>query len=127
MAKSPVKGKYDQAVDTESAFEMLQKRLKEGAASASPASSTTGAPAETEGGGLMGGIGRFLGGLFGTNRPRGQRLSTTQTIAREVTRTVTNRVAGQIAADLGKAIGGKTGGTIGRSIVRGTLGGILRR
>jgi DNA helicase HerA-like ATPase len=127
MAKSPVKGKYDQAVDTESAFEMLQKRLKEGAASASPASSTTGAPAETESGGLMGGFGRFLGGLFGTNRPRGQRLSTTQTIAREVTRTVTNRVAGQIAADLGKAIGGKTGGTIGRSIVRGTLGGILRR
>jgi uncharacterized protein len=126
MGKSAVKGKYDQAIDTESAYEMLQKRLKEGAAvpSSTPG---TGAPAEAEGGGVVGSLGRFLGGLFGTNRPRGQRLSTTQVITREVTRSVTNRVAGQIAADLGKSFGGKTGGTIGRAIVRGALGGILRR
>jgi DNA helicase HerA-like ATPase len=128
MTKSPVKGKYDQAVDTESAFEILQKRLKEGAAASPATVPGAGAPAEVDGGGgFWGGFGRFLGGLFGTNRRRGERLTTTQTVAREVTRTVTNRVAGQIAADLGKAIGGKTGSTIGRSIVRGTLGGILRR
>ena len=29
MAKSPIKGKYDQAIDTESAYEMLQRRVKE--------------------------------------------------------------------------------------------------
>ena len=67
------------------------------------------------------------GGIFGTNRPRGKRLSTGQVVAREVTRTVTNRVAGQIAADIGKSIGGKTGSSVGRAIVRGTMGGILRR
>src|SRR5260370_25196701 len=32
MAESPVKGKYDQTVDSESAFELLQKRLHSGAA-----------------------------------------------------------------------------------------------
>src|SRR5262249_30253532 len=32
MAKSSVKGKYDQAIDSESAYELLQKRLQSGAA-----------------------------------------------------------------------------------------------
>ncbi|RDV05603.1 helicase HerA-like domain-containing protein [Undibacter mobilis] len=117
---SPCKGKYDQAVDSESAYERLQARTKEAAAPA-------GQEAPAGGGGILGGIGGFLGGLFGTNRARGTRLTTTQTIAREVTRTVTNRVAGQIAADIGKSLGGRTGSTIGRSIVRGALGGMLRR
>jgi len=117
---SPVKGKYDTAVDAESAYEVLQKRVAE---SAQP----SGAEAQAGGGGLLGSLGGMLGGLFGTNRARGQRLSTTQVIARQVTRTVTNRVAGQIAADLGKSIGGSMGGSVGRAIVRGALGGILRR
>jgi DNA helicase HerA-like ATPase len=120
---SPLKGKYDNAVDSESAYEMLQARAKAEAAT----NGQTGTAEAPAGGGILGGIGGFLGGLFGTNRARGQRLSTTQTIAREVTRTVTNRIAGQIAADLGKSIGGRTGSTIGRAIVRGTLGGMLRR
>jgi DNA helicase HerA-like ATPase len=117
---SPVKGKYDTAVDAESAYEVLQKRVAD---SAQP----SGAEAQAGGGGLLGSLGGMLGGLFGTNRARGQRLSTTQVIARQVTRTVTNRVAGQIAADLGKSIGGSMGGSVGRAIVRGALGGILRR
>ncbi|MCP5431879.1 MAG: DUF853 family protein [Alphaproteobacteria bacterium] len=123
MAASPVKGKYDTALDAESAYEVLLARgAGRGAAQ--------GAPAEggAQGGpGLLGGIAATLGGIFGTSRPRGQRLSTGQRVAREVTRTVTNRVAGQIAADLGKSIGGRTGSMIGRAIVRGALGGILRR
>jgi DNA helicase HerA-like ATPase len=114
MAKSPVKGKYDQEVDSESAHEILQQRAKETAATAEAGQSS---------GGLFG----WLGSIFGINRKRGERLTTTQTIAREVTRTVTNRVAGQIAAELGKQIGGRTGSTVGRAIIRGTLGGILRR
>jgi hypothetical protein len=120
MASSPVKGKYEQDVDSESAYEILQKRVNETATAA-------GTPAEASSGGILGGIGGMLGGIFGTSRPRGQRLSTGQLIAREVTRSVTNRVAGQIAADIGKSLGGKTGGSVGRAIVRGTLGGILRR
>ena len=39
------------------------------------------------GGGWLGGIGGFLGGIFGTNRPRGKRLTPGQTMAREITRT----------------------------------------
>jgi len=118
IAASPIRGKYDQTVDPESAYEVLQKRVVETA--------TTEAAPEG-GGGLLGGIGGMLGGLFGTNRPRGQRLSTGQLIAREVTRSVTNRVAGQVAANIGKSIGGSMGGSVGRAIVRGALGGILRR
>jgi DNA helicase HerA-like ATPase len=112
---SPVKGKYDTAVDAESAYEMLQKRIAGTAASADVAS-----------GGLLGRIGDIAATIFGTNVTRG-RLSTGQLIARNVTRSVTNKVVGGIAADLGKDVGGSIGGSIGRSIVRGALGGLLRR
>jgi DNA helicase HerA-like ATPase len=119
IAASPVRGQYDKTIDRESAFEMLQKRTKEKAADAEVEQE------QASGGG--GGIGGFIGSIFGTNRKRGQTLSTTQRIARDVTRTVTNRVAGQVAAELGKKLGGSMGGSVGRAIVRGTLGGILRR
>jgi hypothetical protein len=129
---SPIKGKYDNAVDSDSAYEMLQARAKGQAAPAPNQGQglpqAPGQPQEAPtGGGLLGGLGGLIGGIFGTNRPRGQKLSTTQYVAREVTRSITNRVAGQIAADLGKSLGGRTGSTIGRAIVRGTLGGMLRR
>jgi hypothetical protein len=131
MAKSPVKGKYDQAIDSESAYEVLQQRLKETGSTSSPPAgagqSEGGAEASGGLGSVLGGIGGMLGAIFGTSRPRGTRLSTTQVIAREVTRSVTNRVAGQIAADIGKSLGGKMGSSVGRAIVRGTLGGIMRR
>src|SRR6516225_8413340 len=132
MAKSPVKGKYDQTVDSESAYEILQKRLQSGAAGG-PVVAPQGpggaeqAPQPSGLGAVLSGIGSVLGDIFGTTRPRGRRLSTGQVIAREVTRSVSNRVAGQIAADIGKSIGGKTGSSVGRAIVRGTMGGILRR
>jgi hypothetical protein len=134
MAKSPVKGKYDQGIDSESAYEILQKRMQEtGTTSAPPSGAEPAggqAPTSTTGGGLGGflaGVAGVLGGIFGNTRPRGTRLSTGQVIAREVTRSVTNRVAGQIAADIGKSLGGKMGSSVGRAIVRGTMGGILRR
>jgi DNA helicase HerA-like ATPase len=117
IAASPLKGKYDTAVDQESAYEMLQKRVAVETAEAEPG----------QGGGFLGQLGDVFGGIFGTNRPRGKRLSTGQLVTREITRTVTNRVAGKIAADIGKSLGGSMGGSIGRAIVRGTLGGILRR
>jgi uncharacterized protein len=126
MAKSPVKGKYDHAIDSESAYEVLQKRVQTGSVGA-PVGTPGEAPPAGGFGAVLSGIGGMLGSIFGTNRPRGRRLSTGQVIAREVTRSVTNRVAGQIAADIGKSIGGKAGSSVGRAIVRGTLGGILRR
>ncbi len=108
IAKSPVKGKYDQAVDSESAYEVLQKRLQQtGSTSPPPAGAPApgapgqAAPAAGGLGAILNAIAAALGGIFGTTRPRGQRLSTGQLIARELTRSVTNRVAGQIAADMG--------------------------
>jgi DNA helicase HerA-like ATPase len=130
VKKSPLKGKYDQEVDAESAYEVLTNRTSQTAAP--PAEGRIGkagdaAPEPQQGGGVLGSIGDMLGSIFGTNRPRGQRLSTGQLITREITRSVTNRVAGQIAGSIGKSIGGSMGNTVGRAIVRGTLGGILRR
>jgi DNA double-strand break repair helicase HerA and related ATPase len=117
IAKSPVKGKYDTAIDRESAFEMLQKRTE----------LTAHGGDGTQDGGLLGQIGGLLGSIFGTSRPRGERLSTGQLITRQVTRSVTNKVAGELAGSLGKSIAGSMGNSVGRAIVRGALGGILRR
>lgn len=118
MAASPVKGKYDTAVDAESAYEMIQKRI---AGTAATADGTAGGS-----GGILGQIGSIVGTIFGTNVKRG-RLSTGQVIARDVTRSVTNRVIGGMAANIGKSVGGQLGGSIGRTLVRGALGGLLRR
>lgn len=117
MNKSPFKGKYDTAIDAESAYEMLQKRVAD-----------TAAPADNQGGGggVLGQIGSIVGTIFGTNTKRG-RLTTGQVIARDVTRSVTNKVVGGIVADLGKSVGGSLGGSVGRALVRGALGGLLRR
>ncbi|MFL6797688.1 MAG: helicase HerA-like domain-containing protein [Xanthobacteraceae bacterium] len=129
LAKSPVKGKYDQTIDSESAYEVLQKRLHETGSTAPPPAGSPAGEQQSSGGvgGFLGGIGGILGTIFGTGGSRAGRLSTGQIIARQVTRSVTSRVAGQIAADIGKSMGGKLGGSVGRAIVRGTMGGILRR
>ncbi|WP_454630213.1 helicase HerA-like domain-containing protein [Bradyrhizobium cenepequi] len=116
---SPFKGKYDTAVDSESAYEMLQKRI-EGTAAPADSSEASG------GGGILGQIGDIAATIFGTNVRRG-RLSTGQVIARNVTRSVTNKVIGGLVADVGKSVGGQVGGSIGRALVRGALGGLLRR
>jgi hypothetical protein len=113
MDNSPVKGKYDTTIDSESAYEVLQKRV-------------AGIAAGGAGGGILGQIGAIVGTIFGTNVRRGK-LSTGQVIARNVTRSVTNQVVGGAVASLGKSVGGSVGGSVGRAIVRGALGGLLRR
>jgi DNA helicase HerA-like ATPase len=136
IAKSPVKGKYDTAVDNVSAYEELQKRTHETALRPPGTSPVPGAPADPNapadadagaGPGWLTTVTGVFGSIFGTSNPRSNRLTTGQLIARQVTRAVTNRVAGKIVGDLGKSIGGSMGNTVGRAIVRGTLGGILRR
>jgi DNA double-strand break repair helicase HerA and related ATPase len=118
MDKSPVKGKYDTMIDSESAYEVLQKRVA-GTAAAADGSARAG-------GGILGQIGAIVGTIFGTSVSRGK-MSTGQVIARNVTRSVTNKVVGGVVADLGKSMGGSIGGSVGRALVRGALGGLLRR
>src|SRR5665213_25193 len=91
MDASPVKGKYDTAIDAESAYEIIQKRV---AGSAATADGSTG-------GGILGQLGSMVGTIFGTNTSR-SKMSTGQVIARSVTRSVTHKVVGGIVADLGK-------------------------
>jgi len=122
MNNSPVKGKYETAVDAESAYEMIQKRIAGTAAHPDDGSAGGGGGV----GGILGQIGSIVGTIFGTNVSRG-RMSTGQIIARNVTRTVTNKVVGGVVADLGKSVGGALGGSVGRALVRGALGGLLRR
>ena len=111
---SPVREKYDRALDPESAHEVLARRAE---------ARTSEAERQADAGGILDSI----GSVFGTNRRRGDRLTVGQAVAREVTRTVANRVAGGIAADIGRSIGGAHGSSIGRAIIRGALGGLLRR
>jgi DNA helicase HerA-like ATPase len=115
IAASPLRGKYDQAIDSESAYEVLAQRAQKAAADAQAA----------EGG--SGGILDIIGSVFGTTRKRGETLTVGQHVTREVTRTVVNQVVGGLAAELGKTLGGRQGSSIGRAIVRGTLGGLLKR
>jgi uncharacterized protein len=137
IAKSPLKGKYDTPVDPISAFEILQRRLAGGAAlppvgaglgsapaPSAPAGSGAPAPAET---GIFHRISDKFRNLFGIGRPRGTRLTTSQSMARNVVRAVAAGMATQLAAGLAKSTGSKTAGTIGKAVVRGTLGGVLRR
>ncbi|OPF94158.1 helicase HerA-like domain-containing protein [Rhodopseudomonas palustris] len=117
IAASPVRGKYDTTVDSESAYEKLRARIDGKSASEGPA------PGE---GGILGQLGGLFSTVFGTNTPRGK-LTTGQLVARNVARTVATTVVGGVAAELGKKVGGSLGSSVGRSIVRGTLGGMLRR
>ena len=118
MDASPFKGKYDTAIDAESAYEIIQKRIAGTAATADGGASG--------GDSIWGHVSAIVSSIFGTNVHRG-RLSTGQLIARNVTRSVTDKVVGGMVADVGKSVGGSLGGSIGRSLVRGALGGLLRR
>jgi uncharacterized protein len=129
IAKSPVKGKYDTAIDPDSAYEILQRRLAGGGAlppapGGAATSGADGAPAHV---GFFHRIGQWFRDLFGIGRAQGTRLTTSQQIARNVARAVAAGVATQVAAEFSKSAGGKTAGTIGKAVVRGALGGVLRR
>ena len=131
IAKSPLKGVYDTTVDPESAYEILQKRLQEGGALPEPGAGVPGAPdasgGAAAGGGIFHRIANFFRNLFGIGRPRGQVLTTSQRVARNVARTVTAGVVAQVANELVKASGSKTAGNISKAVVRGALGGVLKR
>ena len=82
MATSPVAGKYDQAIDRESAYEQL------------------GADKPAEGGGIV----DTLGTIFG-NKPaaRGRR-RTPPTLAEQMATSVTRNIAGSIGREIGRRI-----------------------
>ncbi len=137
MAKSPFKGKYDNAVDPNSAFEILQKRLAaggglpptgaapQGGAAPPTSGQTSAAPAAS--GGLLHTMGDKVRNIFGIGGPRGAPLTASQAVARNVARAVVAGVATEVAAEFSKSTGSKAAGKIGKAVVRGALGGVLRR
>jgi DNA helicase HerA-like ATPase len=114
IGRSPVRGRYDQTIDPESACEILQRRVQEAADHASgeePAApqgrsrpAPQGAPPPSSGGGW----GDVLGGVLGGGRSRG-RMTTTEVVVKQVARSVASQVGSQI----------------GRALVRGVLGSLI--
>ncbi len=100
--RSPVGGKYDTAIDRESAFEVLKARAEQSAASAQTEAAAQGnADTAAEAGG--GWVGAIKGALFGTGRRQGMLEAFAKSAARNA------------------------GNQFSRSILRGMLGSISRR
>ena len=105
--ESPLRGKYDQPVDSESAYELLAKRKELAEAPAEAAHASGGL------GGLLGAVlGQVTGG--GAQKPAGrggrQRLSTTEIAIRSAATSMARTVGTQV----------------GRAILRNVLGSITR-
>ena len=104
---SPFVGKYETAIDRESAYEMLRDRTQ-------GRMNDAGAPESVEadaGGGIMDTIGGALGGIFGGGSASGgkrQRMSTGELIIRSATQSAARSIGTQVA----------------RAILRGVLGGM---
>ena len=106
LAKSPLLGKYDTPIDSDSAFEMLARRAsgQDAPASDAPAS----------GGGFMGTLGSVLGSLFGNGSSNGkgrQRMSTSEMMMRSAAQSAARSIGTQIS----------------RAILRNVLGGMTKR
>jgi DNA helicase HerA-like ATPase len=104
IARSPLRGKYDQTVDPESAYEVLQKRLQN--PQAAPEAQAGTPPAS--GGGWSEVIGNVLHSATSSGSSR--RMSTTEVAIRQVTRSVASQVGSQIGRALIRGILGSLGG-----------------
>ena len=101
IAASPLRGKYEQAIDPEFG-------LRDAGASA-PRRPPTDAKAAEGGGGIL----DMLGGLFGTSGARKGTMTVGQRVTREVTRTVVNQTVG-IARGRARQIPRRTAGQLHR-------------
>ena len=102
IAASPLAGKYETAVDRESAFEILQKRALGMPPGGKPAEGAAGS-------GTLGWIGGMLGHLWSGNKAHG-RLGTGEMMARSALQSLARSVGTQIA----------------RAVIRGVLGGMQK-
>ncbi|TKT81202.1 helicase HerA-like C-terminal domain-containing protein [Aquamicrobium sp. LC103] len=104
MAQSPVAGQYDQTIDRESAYEILQKRAADTAKAQQEA-----AQADASGGGTTWSLPDFGGGSSRGKAPA-RRGSNRQTVAEAAMKSVVRSV----------------GSSLGRALVRGILGSLKR-
>jgi hypothetical protein len=118
---SALRGRYDTAIDRQSAFEVLRDRAsgRMSNAGAAPANTGPNTPAQESagptGGGILGQIGGMLGGVLGgstqqaTGRGR-QRMSTGELVMRSAIQSAARSAGTQIT----------------RAVLRGILGGMTR-
>ena len=104
IAQSPVRGKYDQSVDNESAYEMLAAR--KGLEAVGP---------EGAEGGLGGMLGGWLGGVLGTKPPG------------KSGRRPAPGLAEQVLGNAARSMARKVGTEVGNAILRNVLGGLTKR
>jgi hypothetical protein len=107
IAASPLRGKYDQAVDNESAYELLAKRKNLDTAPAEAAQQSEG--------GLGGMLGGLLGGVFGS-KPAGKG-------GRRPPQSLAEQVVGNAARSMARTVGTQ----VGNAILRNVLGGLMKR
>ncbi len=108
MAGSPIRGKYDEAIDRESAYELLAKRKD------MPAEAAQGTAASGGLGGILGQIGAALGGskpAAGSGRGRGT--SMTEMVIRSAVQSFARSASTQIAREAGRIIRNSLGGVSG--------------
>ena len=111
IAKSPMKGAYDETIDNESAYEVLQKRVEEAAAPAD-------APTE---GGIMGSLGGMLGGIFGGGNAPQPKTGPGSRGGR-----VQPSLAEKMITNAAKSAATSVGRQIGTAILRSVLGSIVK-
>ena len=118
IAKSPIRGKYDQTVDPESAYEILQGRVQgraeapEGAPARGRKGAEPAAPPPSSGGGWTDVLGGVLGG--GSSGGRSRRMSTSEVVVKQVARSVASQVGTQAGKVLTQVIRGYLGSLTGR-------------
>src|SRR4051794_22232857 len=101
MAQSPVRGRYDQAIDPESAYEILQRRVQEPEGDTPSGGSATGgppagAPQPGSGHGWGDVVGVMLGSVLGGSGSSRGRMTTGEVVVRQVARSVASQVGTQV-------------------------------
>jgi len=110
IASSLLAGHYEQALDRESAYEIIKGRTIAKQAEATAAAKPAEATASDSGSG--GGLGDMLGGIFGnTNSSTPRRASSRQSMGEALAKSAMRTI----------------GSTVGREIVRGILGSLFKR
>ena len=111
IGQSGIRGKYDEAVDRESAYEMLAKRKDMDAETAQAAQDSEGGL-----GGLLGSLGGLLGGGASAAPTKGKGRGRARP-------SLTEQVIGNAARSMARSVGTQ----IGHAILRNVLGGLTKR